>query len=168
MERERKCIQRHPPGGKPEWRIVCIYAVFAGLWIFFSDRALSLLTADPGKLERWQTFKGWAFVLITALLLYTLLHRAFAERERFEKDLRRSEARFRRFVDANIIGIMVADVHGQILEANGALLRMLDYSREELDRGDMRWDILTPPEQKKADKTEIEQCLAHGATPARE
>src|SRR4051794_6444069 len=166
MERERKTGQWHPPGGKPEWRIVCIYAVFAGLWIFFSDRALSLLTADPGKLERWQTFKGWAFVLITALLLYTLLHRAFAERERFEKDLRRSEARFRRFVDANIIGIMVADVHGQILEANGALLRMLNYSRQELEQRKMRWDALSPPEHKHAGKTAIEQCLAQGATPA--
>jgi hypothetical protein len=29
---------------KPEVRIILIYLVFAGLWIFFSDRALSLFT----------------------------------------------------------------------------------------------------------------------------
>src|ERR1051325_5460329 len=151
------------PCGKPECRIVGVYVVFAGIWIFFSDRALTFFTTDLEKLQRWQTFKGWAFVLITALLLYTLLKRAFSERERFEKCLRRSEARFRQFLDANIIGIMIADVHGHIHEANGALLLMLGYSREELQAGNLRWDALTPGEHKEGDQAALEHCLATGS-----
>lgn len=62
------------PGNKTV-RIVLIYAVFAGLWIFFSDRAVPLLSNSP---EDWiwiNTHKGWFFVAITSALLYFLLNR---------------------------------------------------------------------------------------------
>ena len=55
-----------------------------------------------------------------------------AARRKADEALRESEARFRRLSDSGIIGIMTADVHGNLLEANDAYLGMIGYSREEL------------------------------------
>lgn len=90
---------RSPAKPRPEVRIVIIYLVFAGLWIFLSDRALTLFTTDPLQVQQWQTYKGWAFVLITAILFFLLLRRAFAARSYVERSLRESESRLRRFFE---------------------------------------------------------------------
>ena len=58
-----------------------------------------------------------------------------AARREAERALRESEARFRRLAESGIIGIMIADVHGNILDANDTYLKMLGYSREELAGG---------------------------------
>jgi PAS domain S-box-containing protein len=74
------------------------------------------------------------------------------ERKRAEEALRESEAKIRRLVDANIIGIFIWDFEGRIIEANDALLRMLGYDREDLVSGRLRWTELTPPEWREGDE----------------
>ena len=51
------------------------------------------------------------------------------------RDLAEREAKIRRLVDANIIGIIIWDLEGRILEANDAFLRMGGYDREDLISG---------------------------------
>ncbi|HEX7494098.1 MAG TPA: ATP-binding protein [Bacteroidales bacterium] len=58
---------------KFEYRIIAGYIVVGGLWILFSDKVLNYLIRDPDIMTRIQTFKGWFYVLITALLFYSLL-----------------------------------------------------------------------------------------------
>jgi two-component system cell cycle sensor histidine kinase/response regulator CckA len=67
-------------------------------------------------------------------------------RREAERALRQSEARFRRLEESGILGITIADVHGNILDANDTYLKMLGYSREDLASGHLRWSELTPPE----------------------
>lgn len=55
------------------WRTVAIYTVFGFAWILFSDRVLELILDDHSQFVRFQTFKGWFYVLITAALLYVLI-----------------------------------------------------------------------------------------------
>ncbi|CAB3792743.1 trifunctional serine/threonine-protein kinase/ATP-binding protein/sensor histidine kinase [Pararobbsia alpina] len=62
------------------------------------------------------------------------------------RDLAEREARIRRLVDANIVGIFIWDLTGQILETNDAFLRIVGYDREDLVSGRVRWKDLTPPE----------------------
>jgi PAS domain S-box-containing protein len=62
------------------------------------------------------------------------------------RDLSEREAKIRRLVDANIIGIVIWESSGRILEANDAFLRMVGYDREDLIAGRLRWTDLTPPE----------------------
>jgi PAS domain S-box-containing protein len=62
------------------------------------------------------------------------------------RELREREAQIRRLVDANIIGIMIWDRKGRILEANDAFLRIVGYQREDLVSGRLRWTDLTPRE----------------------
>ncbi len=70
----------------------------------------------------------------------------FIERKRGEEALRESEAKIRRLVDANIIGIFIWDLDGRIVEANDAFLRLLGYDHEDVVSGRLRWAELTPPE----------------------
>jgi PAS domain-containing protein len=49
------------------------------------------------------------------------------ERKQAEQTLREREAKIRRLVDANIIGIFFWDFDGRILEANEAFLDILGY-----------------------------------------
>jgi PAS domain S-box-containing protein len=68
------------------------------------------------------------------------------ENTRLYEDLAGREARIRRLVDANIIGIFIFGLNGQILDANDAFLSMIGYDRQDLASGRVRWTDLTPPE----------------------
>lgn len=54
---------------------VLLYAVFASLWILFSDQFLAGLIHNPVGLMLGSTIKGLTFVGVTTLLLYRLLDR---------------------------------------------------------------------------------------------
>ena len=54
------------------------------------------------------------------------------ENARLYNDLREREARIRRLVDSNIIGIVIWDFQGRIIEANQAFLDIVGYAREDL------------------------------------
>ncbi len=62
--------------------------------------------------------------------------------KRAEQALRKSEMRFRRLAESNIIGILQGDWSGGIVEANDAYLALLGYTRQDLDAGLLRWDKL--------------------------
>lgn len=68
------------------------------------------------------------------------------ENTRLYRDGIEREAKIRRLVDANIIGIFVWESEGQISEANDAFLRMVGHDRKDLVAGRLRWTDLTPPE----------------------
>jgi PAS domain S-box-containing protein len=74
------------------------------------------------------------------------------ENSRLYHDLADREGKIRRLVDANIIGIFIADREGRILEANDAFLRILGYEREDLVSDCVRWNEMTPPEWRELDK----------------
>jgi putative nucleotidyltransferase with HDIG domain len=59
----------------PQFRIVSVYVVVAALWIWFSDRALDLLTQNRNELSALQSIKGWLFVLATGMVLYWMIGR---------------------------------------------------------------------------------------------
>jgi PAS domain S-box-containing protein len=57
------------------FRVVGAYAAFAALWILLSDHVLGLLLRDPERLVQASMYKGWFFVAVTSLLLYSLVRR---------------------------------------------------------------------------------------------
>ena len=77
------------------------------------------------------------------------------ENARLYRDLAEREARIRRLVEANIIGIVISDVEGRILEANDAFLRMIGYDREDLMAQRVRWTDMTPPEWRERDEQQL-------------
>jgi PAS domain S-box-containing protein len=85
------------------------------------------------------------------------------ENSRLYRDLADREAKIRRLVDANIIGIFVADREGRVLEANDAFLRILGYDRDDLAWGRVRWTELSPPEWRERDKRTREELYSIGS-----
>jgi PAS domain S-box-containing protein len=49
-------------------------------------------------------------------------------------------------VDSDIIGIIMWDLEGRLLDANEAFLHMVGYSRDDLVSGGLRWTAMTPAE----------------------
>jgi PAS domain S-box-containing protein len=83
-------------------------------------------------------------------------------RRQTEAALRQREARIRRLVDSNIIGIFIWDFDGRILEANDKFLRMVNYDREDLIAGRITWTNLTPPDWRDRNNARIEREKASG------
>lgn len=73
------------------------------------------------------------------------------------------EARIRRLVDADIVGIIFWNFDGRILDANEAFLRMVGYNREDIASGRLRWTELTPPEWRDRDNKAHEEARTAGA-----
>ncbi|MDI4237528.1 AAA family ATPase [Bradyrhizobium sp. Arg237L] len=84
------------------------------------------------------------------------------ENSRLYDDLADREGKIRRLVDANIIGILIADREGRILEANDAFLRIVGYDREDLVWGRLHRTGLTPPEWRELDKRAWEELNSTG------
>jgi PAS domain S-box-containing protein len=118
----------------------------------FSDKQIALI----------ETFADQVVVAIENARLFE------AEKQRTlalavaNRDLAEREAKIRRFVDANIIGIFVWDLEGRMINANEAFLRMVGYDREDLVSGRMRWPSLTPAELHASDERTLAELKATG------
>ena len=81
------------------------------------------------------------------------------------RDLAEREAKIRRLVDANIIGIFIWDFDGRILEANDAFLRIVGYDRQDLAAARINWADLTPSDWRERDAQWIEEHKRTGLRP---
>src|ERR1700688_3790865 len=82
------------------------------------------------------------------------------ENSRLYRELQEREAKIRRLVDANIVGVVISSLDGQILEANDAFLQMVGYTRDDLTSGLLRWTDLTPPQWQAATERAVAQIRA--------
>jgi PAS domain S-box-containing protein/putative nucleotidyltransferase with HDIG domain len=122
--------------------IALTYAIFGGLWILFTDSLLAWLVDDPIMLTLLQTYKGWAFVLISALLIYTLLRRYLRLRESSQRTLEASlveklhaETQLRqlsRAVEQSPVSIVITDLAGNIQYVNPKFTEVTGYSAAEV------------------------------------
>lgn len=86
------------------------------------------------------------------------------ENGRLYRDLEEREARIRRLVDSNIVGIFIWDFEGRILEANDAFLRIVGFNREDLASSSMQWTTLTPREWHDRDDQALGDLRVMGST----
>ena len=109
---------------------------------------------------------------ITMLKLLASQAAISLENSRLYRDLAEREAKIRRLVDANIIGIIIRAIPGQvdgpIVEANDAFLRMVGYDREDLVSGRINWMELTPAEWRDADARAVAKIRTAGTVPVYE
>lgn len=75
-----------------------------------------------------------------------------------------SETRFQRLEEAGIIGVVTADAE-RIVDANDAFLRMVGYSRPDLEAGKIRWREMSPPEHAALDDAALQTLQAQGYCP---
>lgn len=79
-----------------------------------------------------------------------------------EAALQASEEKLRCLVESNLMGILFGDVNGGISYANEEFLRMIGYTREQLQRGEVRWIDMTPVEYLPLDDIGIAEAKTTG------
>jgi PAS domain S-box-containing protein len=88
------------------------------------------------------------------------------QREKAEAEVRELasglEAKIRRLVEANVVGIVMFTLEGPITGANDAFLQLVQYSREDLECGRVRWKDLTPAEWRDHDERAITELKTTG------
>ena len=96
------------------------------------------------------------------------IKRAFNEskekelRKRAEEALHVEHSRHKRFIDSNIVGVVIADADGKIIETNDYYLNLLGVSRREFESGKVDWRAMTPTEWLPADEKAIKELRERG------
>ncbi|HEY5718357.1 MAG TPA: EAL domain-containing protein [Motiliproteus sp.] len=112
-------------------RISLLYALFAALWIAASDQLVTTLFSDISIVH---TYKGWAFVIITSVLLYGLLQHEINRRERAESALQTQQDELHKLslaVSQSPVSVIVADINGKIEYVNHAFEKMTGFDCDE-------------------------------------
>ena len=118
----------------------------------FDDKQIALL----------ETFAKQAVVAIENVRLFEAEKQRSLALAHANRDLTEREAKIRRLVEANIIGIFLWEHEGRITEANDTFLRMVGFDREDLSFGRVRWTDLTPPEWTNVSAWAVEKVRIAG------
>lgn len=128
------------PGTTPKssapLRLALFYALVASLWIAASDWLLYTFIPNPALLVQWQTYKGWGFVVASAVLLYVTARREV-------KQLVASEHRYRTLVDLSPDSVWITQ-NNRIVFVNAACLRLVGADRPEQVLGKTPYDLIHP------------------------
>ena len=117
----------------------------------FSDKQIALL----------ETFADQAVIAIENARLFEAEKQRALALAHANRDLAEREAKIRRLVDSNIIGIFISGLEGRVLEANDAFLRCVGHDRDDLVSGRVRWTDLTPPEWRERDKRALAELSSN-------
>jgi PAS domain S-box-containing protein len=130
-----------------------------------SPQTMKLICRDRGGQDHFLDVSGTPLRDATKEIVGGVaVYRDMTERYRLEQQLHDSERKFRSLVESDIIGVLVTDEQGRIYEANGRLVEMLGYSREELVSGMWRAKGLLTPESQVARIRAWRTVSAHGAS----
>jgi putative nucleotidyltransferase with HDIG domain len=66
---------------RPAVRIILVYILISSLWIYFSDWFVRAYGSFYHLPEFIETYKGWLFIIISALIIYSLLNSEIKRRE---------------------------------------------------------------------------------------
>lgn len=86
------------------------------------------------------------------------------ENTRLYRDVQEREAKVRRLIDSNFIGILIGNLDGHIQEANEAFLRIIGYDQADVEAGLLHRSELTPPEWHDRDAQGVAEMKAMGST----
>src|SRR5499427_10791388 len=155
-------------GRRPSASRIGVWLVASGLLVvclfyaadLISMHALPAITSEQEAMALMDALHrqlGWLVVLFAVIAISTGFVSLLSE-------LQDREARARRLVDSNIIGIFIWNLDGRIIDGNEAFLRIIGYDRGDLIAGRLNWRELTPPEWQEAADRRVAQLEASGTT----
>jgi PAS domain S-box-containing protein len=107
-------------------KIAVVYSLCGAAWILLSDWLLHLFSSDTAVIARLSTLKGWAFIVVTALVLHRLIAADQAEIRRSGEAVREREELLRNVLDNLPVGVWLLDREGTITYGNRAGERIWD------------------------------------------
>ena len=67
-------------------KMIVVYLSVGLLWILLSDRLLSWLVSDPAVVAQIQLYKGWFYVIVTAIVFFVIIRRRIGQyKEAFDR-----------------------------------------------------------------------------------
>ena len=84
------------------------------------------------------------------------------ESRKDEEKVRYAHDRLMRFINSNIVGVVIAAADGKIIEANDSYLNIAGFNREEFEQGKIDWRAITPREWLPADEQAIRELREKG------
>jgi PAS domain S-box-containing protein len=150
--------------------VLCIPIVRQGtlIGLLYLENALIPHAFTPERVTVLELLASQAAISLENALLFSDLQQENSERKRIEAVLREREARIRRLVESNIIGIFFWDAQGAISDANDAFLDLIGHSRAELACGALKWTDFNPPEYADADARALREIIRSGSVPSYE
>ncbi|QEC63256.1 PAS domain S-box protein [Mucilaginibacter ginsenosidivorans] len=103
-------------------------------------------------------------VLLVAVVVMLLIVIAYRERQlrRLHSRAYSSDQRFRKLYDAGLVGLIFTNLDGKVVEANKAFLDIIGYTKEDVKKGEVNWNKLTPPEYADITKEGVRQMHEQG------
>lgn len=86
------------------------------------------------------------------------------EQREAARAVRESDARLRRLLESNLIGITLWGANGVISEANDAFLHLFGYTRDDLRSGTLSWREMTAPDHRERGERALADVLATGTS----
>ncbi len=123
------------------------------------------LTGDSLRFERRSERLGYDYSIAAYQAgpkQVGVLFTDITEQKRAERALLQAHDRLQKFIDSNIVGVVIADPSGRVIEANDYYLRTIGYTRSEFERGMVDWRAITPPEWLPADERAIRELRDRG------
>lgn len=121
-------------------KISIIYLVLGFLWILFSDKILLSFTDEFKELSKIQTFKGWFYVLATAVLLYMLVNREIKKKNVIEDKLRK--ARLKAEESDRMKSAFLANMSHEIRTPLNGIMGFSSLLQEEIYAEDQKKEFL--------------------------
>lgn len=90
-----------------------------------------------------------------------------SERDKLNEELergRRLQSQFATLFGSSLIGMLMTDTNGEVVDANDTFLRMLGYTRSDFESGAINWLTLTPDEHREASYQALRNILRTGAS----
>ncbi len=140
-------------------RIMLTYLAFGICWIFFSDAILSILVSDPQKFTEYSIFKGWAFIVFTAVLLFFLVHKSFKQHSEIEASLRMSEDRWKFALEGSGDGVWDWNLETNQVFRSARWHEIYGYADEEVESTPQAGRKLIHPEDLERAVKDIEDYL---------
>lgn len=147
----------------PAAAVALLFALLSGVWITVSDRMLARLVQDPMHLTTLQTYKGWGFVAVTAVLLFFFLWGVFRLRRRF-RDARSEQDRFLYTLLKNVPGMAYRcrndrDWTIEFVSQGASPLTGYSVSAFTRDRS-VTWTELMHPEDRERVRRAVREAVA--------
>lgn len=134
----------HPPGQAPSsrrglWRnhpalmVALTYAVIGLVYIALSDQVVSFLFQhNEERVTAIQTWKGWAWIVLTTFLIFFLVKHSINEVWAAQREVSAVDARYRTMIETTNEGVVLADAEKRCQYVNRTMAEMLGATPEEL------------------------------------
>jgi PAS domain S-box-containing protein len=95
-------------------------------------------------------------------ILFKHLENELDERKKVEVALRESETKYRKLFESNIIGVVVSNLTGELIEVNQTFLNMIGYTIDDFKKGSFNFNEITPEKWLSENARAIEEVRHYG------